>query len=336
MVSTTSIYRWIHRNSTYNKKTVLVTDKDSKTEEINILLCRFRKLILVVTIIPFFIAYPLIAQNSDIIAEGEELKLISDRFSFTEGPATDEDGNVYFTDQPNDHIWKYSVDGELTLFMDETGRSNGMYFDHDGNLLTCADLNGEIWSITPDKEVAILVNEFNGKQLNGPNDLWVDPKGGIYFTDPYYQRDYWERTEKEIEEERVYYLTPDHQQILIVDNEFVKPNGIIGTPDGNMLYVADIGDSKTYSYSINEDGTLSDKQLFAEMGSDGMTIDDQGNVYLTGNGVTVFSKEGEQIEHIPVPQSWTANITFIGPDRRTLFITASNSVYTLEMNVQGR
>ncbi|TVR12456.1 MAG: SMP-30/gluconolactonase/LRE family protein [Balneolaceae bacterium] len=288
-------------------------------------------------IIPFFIAHPLAAQNSTIIAEGAELTLISDQFSFTEGPATDADGNVYFTDQPNDHIWKYSIDGELTLFMDETGRSNGMYFDHDGNLLSCADLNGEIWSISTDnKEVTVLVNEFNGKQLNGPNDLWVDPKGGIYFTDPYYQRDYWDRTEKEIEEERVYYLTPDRQEILIVENEFVKPNGIIGTPDGNTLYVADIGDSKTYSYTMNEDGTLSNKQLFAKMGSDGMTIDDQGNVYLTGSGVTVFNKEGEQIEHIPIPQGWTGNVTFIGPERRTLFITAGNSVYTLEMNVQGR
>ncbi|MCC5940028.1 MAG: SMP-30/gluconolactonase/LRE family protein [Balneolaceae bacterium] len=305
--------------------------------KINILPSRLYTLFLAVIIIPFFMDHPLIAQNSNIIADGAELTLISDQFSFTEGPATDADGNVYFTDQPNDHIWKYSVDGELTLFMDETGRSNGMYFDHDGNLLTCADLNGEIWSISTDsKEVTILVNEFNGKQLNGPNDLWVDPKGGIYFTDPYYQRDYWERTEKEIEEERVYYLTPDHQEILIVEDEFVKPNGIIGTPDGKTLYVADIGDSKTYSYTINEDGTLSNKQLFAEMGSDGMTIDDQGNVYLTGSGVTVFNKEGEQIEHIPVPQGWTGNVTFIGPDRRTLFITASNSVYTLEMNAQGR
>ncbi len=289
-----------------------------------------------ITLIIFFMARPLLAQESGIIADGAELTLISDRFSFTEGPATDEDGNVYFTDQPNDHIWKYSIDGELTLFMDETGRSNGMYFDHDGNLLTCADLNGEIWSISPDKEVTVLVDNFNGKQLNGPNDLWVDPKGGIYFTDPYYQRDYWERTEKEIEEERVYYLTPDHQEILIVEDEFVQPNGIIGTPDGKILYVADIGDNKTYSYTINEDGTLSNRQLFAELGSDGMTIDDQGNIYLTGRGVTVFNKDGEQILHIPVPQNWTGNITFIGPDRRTLFITASNSVYTLEMNVQGR
>ena len=289
-----------------------------------------------IALFTFLIAQPLLAQESGIIADGAELTLISDRFSFTEGPATDEDGNVYFTDQPNDHIWKYSIDGELTLFMDETGRSNGMYFDHDGNLLTCADLNGEIWSISPDKEVTVLVDNFNGKQLNGPNDLWVDPKGGIYFTDPYYQRDYWERTEKEIEEERVYYLTPDRLEILIVEDEFVQPNGIIGTPDGKTLYVADIGDNKTYSYTINEDGTLSNRKLFAELGSDGMTIDDQGNVYLTGRGVTVFNKNGEQIEHIPVPQNWTGNITFIGPERRTLFITASNSVYTLEMNVQGR
>lgn len=286
-------------------------------------------------IISLLFSFQVNAQESPVIADSATLTLISDGFSFTEGPATDRDGNVFFTDQPNDKIWKYSTTGELTLFMDQTGRSNGMYFDDDGNLLTCADENGEIWSISPNKEVTVLVDHFGGQQLNGPNDLWIDPKGGIYFTDPYYQRSYWERTEKEIEEERVYYLVPDRQEIIIVADDYVRPNGIIGTPDGETLYIADIGDSKTYSYSINADGSLSGKKLFAEMGSDGMTLDNQGNVYLTGRGVTVFDKNGEQIEHIPVPQNWSANVTFSGADRQTLFITAGISVYTLEMKVKG-
>ncbi len=275
------------------------------------------------------------AQNSPIIAKGAKLKLISNQFSFTEGPAADKKGNVFFTDQPNNRIWEYSVDGKLSVFMDSCGRSNGTYFDRKGNLLTCADQKDQLWSIGPDKKVTVLVNNFEGHRLNGPNDLWIDPKGGIYFTDPYYQRPYWKRTKKDIQQERVYYLTPDKKHVIIVCSDLVKPNGIIGTPDGKKLYVADIGDSKTYSYAINPDGTLSDKTLFAKMGSDGMTIDNKGNIYITGNGVTVFDKTGRQIAHIPIDQKWTANITFGGRNRHTLFITASHGLYSLVMKVKG-
>lgn len=281
-----------------------------------------------------FLSHSLKAQ-SPVIANNAELILISDQFSFTEGPAADKEGNIFFTDQPNNKIWKYSNEGSLTLFMDHAGRSNGMYFDHNGNLLTCADEKGEIWSVNPESDVTVLVNNFNGNRLNGPNDLWIDPEGGIYFTDPYYQRDYWERTEKEIEEERVYYLSPDKQNMIIVADDLVKPNGIIGTPDGKTLYVADIGDQKTYSYSIDPDGHLSGKTLFTEMGSDGVTLDHAGNVYLTGRGVTVFDVSGNQIEHIPVPRNWTANVTFGGPNKQMLFITAGTSVFTLKMKVKG-
>lgn len=274
--------------------------------------------------------------QSPVISDGTELNLVSDQFSFTEGPATDSEGNIYFTDQPNNDIWIYGTDGELTLFMDESGRSNGLYFTDNGNLLACADENSELWSISPEKEITILADNFNDKRLNGPNDLWIDPEGGIYFTDPYYQRDYWERTEKEIEEERVYYLTPDREDLFIVADDLVQPNGIIGTPDGKTLYVADVGDQKTYSYSIDPDnGSLTNRTLFTEMGSDGVTLDEEGNLYLTGNGVTVFNKNGEQIEHIEVPQGWTANVTFGGTNMQTLFITASTAVYTLEMKVSG-
>lgn len=296
---------------------------------------RFSRILLITILFITLIAVSTQAQESPVIAEGSELTLISDQFSFTEGPATDSEGNIYFTDQPNNQIWKYSTDGELSVFMNETGRSNGLYFADNGNLLACADEESELWSITPEKEVTVLVENFNGKRLNGPNDLWPDPKGGIYFTDPYYQRDYWERTEKEIEEQRVYYLTPDGKNLITVANDLVQPNGIIGTPEGKTLYVADIGDGKTYSYSINSDGTLSNKTLFTEMGSDGVTLDEEGNLYLTGNGVTVFNSNGEEIEHIPVHQRWTANVTFGGKDNQTLFVTASTAVYTLKMKVKG-
>lgn len=291
--------------------------------------------ILLIIAFTFLIHLSATAQ-SPVVEDGAELTLISDQFSFTEGPATDSEGNIYFTDQPNNDIWIYTVEGELNRFMDESGRANGLYFADNGNLLACADNENELWSITPYMEVEVLVDDYNGKRLNGPNDLWIDPEGGIYFTDPYYQREYWDHTEQEIEEQRVYYLSPDHEDLFIVIDDLVQPNGIIGTPDGQTLYVADIGDGKTYSYNIDQDnGYLTNRTIFTEMGSDGVTLDDQGNLYLTGKGVTVFNNAGEQIEHIPVPQDWTANVTFGGENNRTLFITASTAVYTLKMKVQG-
>ncbi len=271
---------------------------------------------------------------TEIIAEGATLQQVDSSYTFTEGPAVDKDGNVYFTDQPNDQIVKWSTDGTLSVFMEKTGRSNGLYFDDDGNLLACADQDNQLWSISMDKEVTVLVEDFEGHRLNGPNDLWMDEKGGIYFTDPFYKRDYWERGEQEIEQ-RLYYLSPDRKSVRIAHDNFVKPNGIIGTPDGKTLYVADIGDKKIYAFDINEDASLSNRRLFVEMGSDGMTIDNQGNVYLTGNGVIVFNPAGEQIEHIKTGEQWTANVTFGGKNRQTLFITAMGSVYTLAMNVKG-
>jgi gluconolactonase len=120
-----------------------------------------------------------------------------------------------------------------------------------------------------------------------------------------------------------------------VITDLKQPNGIIGTPDGKILYVADIGAGKTYSYSVKPDGALEDKTLFCEMGSDGMTIDAEGNVYLTGRGVTVFDKTGKKLTNIPVPESWTGNVTFGGKDRHLLLITASKKVYGIKMRVKG-
>jgi gluconolactonase len=275
-------------------------------------------------------------KKSSIIAPGAKVEKLADGFSFTEGPAVDKQGNVYFTDQPNNKILKWSVDGKLSTFHSDGGRANGLYFDKDGNLLSCSDMDNELWSIDMSGNPTVLVPDYNGKKLNGPNDLWVHPNGGIYFTDPLYKRPYWTRDpEMQQDGEHVYYLSPDRKKLTRVDENLVKPNGIIGTPDGKKLYVADIGDKKTYVYDINADGTLSNRKLFCEMGSDGMTIDNKGNIYLTGRGVTVFNPKGEQIEHIPVEANWTANVCFGGKDMKTLYITASQYLYGLKMRVKG-
>ncbi len=171
--------------------------------------------------------------------------------------------------------------------------------------------------------------------LNGPNDVWAVPTGGLYFTDPFYKRPWWKHDQMPQDGQHVYYLSPEGGEPRRVTTDLKQPNGIIGTPDGRTLYVADIGASKTYRYAIQSDGSLADKTLFCNLGSDGMTLDSRGDVYLTGRGVTVFNASGKQIDHIDVPESWTANVSFGGKDRDTLFITASKGFYSIHLSVPG-
>jgi gluconolactonase len=288
--------------------------------------------------IGLFLANTAMAQDkagNNLIAKGAKPVLVSSDFKFTEGPASDRDGNVFFTDQPNNRILKWSPQEGVSVYMENAGRSNGLYFDDHGNLLACADEKNELWMIDRQKKVNVLITDFKGKKLNGPNDLWIDPRGGIYFTDPFYKRDYWTRTEKEILQENVYYLSPDKKKLSNAMGDFVRPNGIVGTSDGKILYVADIGAGKTFSFDVLPDGTLANRKLFTEMGSDGMTIDSKGNIYLTGKGVTIFDRMGTKVGHIPIDEPWTANVCFGGKQRKTLFITASKSVYTVDMAVKG-
>jgi gluconolactonase len=273
--------------------------------------------------------------RSPIIASGARLRKLAGGFKFTEGPASDSRGNVYFTDQPNDRIMKWSTAGKLSTFMQPCGRSNGLCFDSHGNLWACADEKNELWRINRAGKATVVVKQYGGKLLDGPNDVWLRPDGGLYFTDPFYKRDYWKRGPKEQDSEAVYYLTPDRKTLSRVVTDLVQPNGIIGTADGSKLYVADIKGNKTYSYDIQPDGTLKNKRLFCKLGSDGMTIDNRGDLYLTGSGVTIFDKTGRQIANIPVHEAWTANVCFGGRDRRTLFITASKGLYSMRMRVKG-
>jgi gluconolactonase len=283
------------------------------------------------------ICFPVHAQTGgSLIAPGAKVEKMAEGFSFTEGPAVDNHGNVYFTDQPNNRILIWSVDGKLSTFHENPGRANGLYFDKQNRLIACSDQDNELWRFDANGKHAIVVKDFNGKKLNGPNDLWIHPNGGIYFTDPLYARDYWTRNpEMQQEGQYLYYVTPDFQCVKPVDTNMEQPNGIIGSPDGKRLYVADIRASKTYVYDIQPDGTLANKRLFAAMGSDGMTMDEKGNIYLTGRGVTIFNPAGEQIGQIPVEGNWTANVCFGGKDMQTLFITASQYLYSLRMIVKG-
>ena len=292
---------------------------------------------------------------------GNSLVTIATGFSFTEGPAADRRGNVFFTDQPNDKIYRWSArTGKVTLFLEGTGRANGMAFDEDGDLIAAADMYGELWKIRPDGSHKVLIDNYQGKLLNGPNDVWINPvNGGMYITDPIFPRPYWQAgdprsqgwppTHSEQADQgkggHVYFLAEHARKLVRVTSDALGwesdswPNGVVGTPDGKKLYVNKwAGDNKggTWVFDIKRDGTLANMRKFTDWGGDGMSMDELGNVYISnGLGVMAFDPKGNHILTIPTGGGATNN-TFAGHDGKTLFITGPvTAVTSIRMNVRG-
>lgn len=295
-----------------------------------------------------------------LLAPNAALNTLGSGFAFTEGPAVDKKGNVFFTDQPNDKIYKWTATtGQITTFLTGTGRSNGMAFDKFGNLIACADLHGEIWKIRPDGSHEVLVNNYKGKLLNGPNDVWINPvTGGMYITDPIFPRDYWEAGDPRIQgwppthsEQaatgkggHVYYLAPGSRKLVRVTtcaewDADSWPNGVVGTPDGKKLYVnkwAPDNMGGTWVFDIKSNGQLTNMRKFTEMGGDGMSMDERGNIYISNSlGVNVFCRNGNQVLTIPTGGGATNNV-FAGQNEKTLFITGPvDKVTAIKMRVKG-
>jgi Gluconolactonase len=297
-----------------------------------------------------------------LVAPHPRLQVLGTGFSFTEGPAVDKHGNIFFTDQPNDKIYKWSANtGAISTFLTGTGRSNGMAFDKDGNLIACADMHGELWKIRPDGSHTVLVDNYKGRLLNGPNDVWINPKtGGMYITDPIFPRDYWDADDPRRQgwppthsEQAatgkggyVYYLAPGSRKLVRVTTEAMGwdadgwPNGVVGTPDGKKLYVnkwaPDINTAGTWVFDIRPNGTLANMRKFVDMGGDGMSMDELGNVYISNSyGVTAFDKFGNRVFNVPTGSGATNNV-FGGKNNKTLFITGPvDQLTSLKMRVEG-
>jgi gluconolactonase len=265
----------------------------------------------------------LIAAGQPDLVGGEVKRLATD-MKFTEGPVADGKGNLYFSDIPANRIMKW--DGkELSTFRENSGGANGLKLDKEGNLYVCEGGGRRIVKISPAGGVTVLADAYEGKKLNSPNDLCFDARGGLYFTDPRYGK----RDDMELDKEAVYYIPPGGGKARQVVDDLVRPNGL--HVDGDRLYVADTGAKKTYVYAMNPDGSLKDKREFAPCGSDGLKVDEKGNVYLTSGGVRIYDRQGKHLGTLEVPEG-PSNLAF---DGKTLYITARTSLYMVAMKVAG-
>jgi gluconolactonase len=266
------------------------------------------------------------------VPDHADLRLIQGGYEFTEGPAWDGIDSLYFNDLPSNRTLRYNVDSQtITTHMSDTGRANGMMFTPAGDLLVCR-VFARKFARLEDGHYTTLAETFGGVPLNSPNDLVIDDAGGVYFTDPRYH----DRHTMNMDIEGVYYLSAAGELTRVCD-DLIRPNGIMLSPDGRTLYVADHGDQKVVAYDVYTPGELQNKRVFCETpksGVDGMTVDVAGNLYLTTTDIDIVNRRGEFVATIPMPEK-PGNCTFGGHDRKTLFITASTGFYAIRMNIPG-
>ncbi len=273
------------------------------------------------------------AQNAGpVVPADAEVKKLAGGFTFTEGPAWDRKDTLYFSDIPNQTIHTWSEAKGVGVFKKLKGASNGLWFDEKGSLYACQPAGRAVVRLTPDGTETVIADSYEGKKLNSPNDLWMAPDGGLYFTDPRYGQ----MNDLELDGFYVFYVPPAKTggKLRRILSDLKKPNGVVGTADGKKLYVADPGAQKTYVYNIAEDGSLTNRRLAAPTGSDGLTLDERGNLYVTGKTIRIYSPDAKVVGEIELPEV-ASNLTFGGADGKTLFITARTSLYAVQLNVKG-
>ncbi len=273
--------------------------------------------------------------QDEIVAADAKIEKAATGYQFTEGPAADPDGNVWFTDVRAEQIHKFDLaTGKAALIREKTGRANGLMADAKGVLFACEGGNGRVVKIEGDK-VTPVADKFNDKLFNSPNDLCLDAKGGLYFTDPSFRNGKLSQ-----DKEAVYYVNTDGKVARVAD-DLTRPNGLILSADGKILYIADTAGQRVRAYDVKDDGSLAGGRDFAKLdaakrgGPDGMTLDEKGNVYAAGQGaIWIWDSAGKLVKQIDVHENPT-NCTFAGKERRTLFVTAQTSLYKIEMKVKG-
>tara|TARA_B100000029_G_scaffold164659_2_gene160766 strand:- start:15733 stop:16644 length:912 start_codon:yes stop_codon:yes gene_type:complete len=279
-----------------------------------------------------------------MINDNSQLMTIYSGAEWSEGPVFIKNRNmVVWSDIPNDRMLSWTPNAGVEIFRSPSGYSNGNFLDLQGQLLTCEHGNRRISRTNKNGEIVTIVDNFNGKKLNSPNDLVVKSDGSIWFTDPPYgilSDKEGHKSESELEGNFVFRYDPIVDKLTLISDDFDKPNGIAFSPDEKLLYIADSGDPKNIRvFNVSEDGESINKgRVFAEISPgvpDGFRIDTDGNVFTSASdGIQVFTPSGVMLGKILVPER-TANCAFGGKNRETLFITASTSLYSIVMNAKG-
>jgi len=271
-----------------------------------------------------------VAQGATLVAEGAAPRQLPGEWGFPEGPAADLQGNVYFSDISNNKIYFWNADtNQIVLYRDDFELPNGLMLDAQGRLVVCEMGRKRLVRIEEDGQITVLADSYQGKPINMPNDLWIDSAGGIYFSDfaggP--------AGEGNNEKLQVYYVSAKGD-IWRVTEDLTAPNGLIGTPDGKRLYITDPGAGKTWFYEILGPGRLGEKQLFVDRFADGLALDEQNNLYFSGEQLTIYSPDAKVLDQIEFSGGAT-NMTFAGSDGKTLFVAGRGGLFTLRMNLAG-
>lgn len=274
--------------------------------------------------------------GQQIIKEDVEPEKITSGYQFTEGPLWHSSGYLLFSDIPANTVYKWTPGEEAVEYLKPSGHSNGLAFNQDGRLLL-AQHDGAVAQLTKEKELAIVVDSYEGKRLNSPNDLTVKSDGSIYFTDPPFGVS---DEEKELGVNGVYRYSEDEGLQLLID-DFNRPNGIVFSPDEDRLYVNDTSTNRIRVFEVNEDGTVGSGEIFATMeadgdgAADGMKVDTNGNLYSTGpGGLWIFSPKGKLIQQVNTPR--ITNLAWGGDRGTTLFMTAPDAIYKLPTTQKGK
>lgn len=276
--------------------------------------------------------------NAQVVATSDVVKVVGG-FAFTEGPAATDEGMLYFTDIPNETIHRLSPDGTLSVFTNQSNHANGLWYLGNGQMLAC-EMDGAIVRYDlASGERRVIADEYQGNRFNACNDCVVDAQGGIYFTDPQY------RAPQPLPQSvrAVYYISVDGDVSRLTD-DLNAPNGIGLAPDGNTLYVIPSMQSEMLAFDVEGPGKISNQRVFCTLaqpagksssGGDGMTMDVTGNLYITTDlGIQIFNPQGIAIGLVAVPER-PANVTFGGPESKTMFMTARKSLYSVEMPIAG-
>jgi gluconolactonase len=273
----------------------------------------------------------------DLVDHQAKLETVATGFGFTEGPMWDAAGFLYVSDETINKIFRVYPNGKKEEVI-ALGDPDGNTFDREHRLIDCASVLRAIIEVTPDGKYKILADHYDGKKLNSPNDVIVGPDGALYFTDP--TLDLVAGEKQEIPFQGVYRL--DKGNLRLLTRDLGQPNGLAFSPDGKHFYVDDDEKRNIRVYDVATDGTLGNGRIFGEEPGgkhegvpDGIKVDKSGNLFVTGpKGIWVWDANGNHLGTIVMPEQ-PANLTWGDKDYRTLYITATTSVYRLELKTQG-